>query len=339
MDHDHTKNGGSSSTGSSNNHHDQTEHPVGKRIWNHLISEDNEQGPIAVGAREYETLRIQAGQAALGKEVTKDVKTSPLEIHWQRETICLDKGCYQGQEGIASLVKNPRGPPRILYAVLFDDDFNVYESQSRGDDGKIENLTRMPQVGDTLYVLGSNEGIQVGILTSVGEPGGTGDPTTVALALVRRADSILKQMKDMEIDISRNMDDVIDITESSGMIEPPPLDPLDGLEVVVGGSFTVGKLQMVPSRRYRKGRNMFDENLKLEVDFDFDDVAPRPDASLAERRLSEEEELKQAVEEAAKAQAAAEAAAREAKRKAEKMELLRKRAEEAMERKKQKKAD
>jgi hypothetical protein len=51
----------------------------------------------------------------------------------------------------------------------------------------------------------------------------------------------------------------------------------------------------------------------------------------------EEEDLEWALEEAAKAQAETEAAAAEAKRKEEKMELLRKRAQAAMTRRKQRK--
>jgi folate-binding protein YgfZ len=98
----------------------------GARIWQYLINEYNTEGPIEVGPSEYETLRIEAGQAAYGKEVSKDTKASPLELHWQRETINMDKGCYLGQEGVASIVKNKRGPPRTLYRVVFEDESNIY---------------------------------------------------------------------------------------------------------------------------------------------------------------------------------------------------------------------
>eukprot|EP00957_Ditylum_brightwellii_P142197 10833355-Ditylum_brightwellii.AAC.1 len=37
----------------------------------------------------------------------------------------------------------------------------------------------------------------------------------------------------------------------STMIAPPPLDPLDGLEVIVGGTYTVGTLRQVSTRAPR----------------------------------------------------------------------------------------
>lgn len=312
---------------------------VGTAIWKFLISDENVKGPIHVGALEYEDLRIEAGQAAFGKEITKATKASPLELHWQRDTINTSKGCYLGQEGVASILKNIRGPPRILYSVVFDDDDNVYETQSRGDGSRIENLTRPPQVGDVLYVLGSNEEISVGTITSVAQPGGSGEPCTLGLVLIRRADSVRKQMKGMGLEIHRDEPQVADIVdEASGIIQPPPLDPLDGLEVIIGGSFTMGKLRMVPSRRWRSGKNMLDSNLQVEglVDEGRRSSASSTQAmtTTAQPQISEEEELQRAVDDAAKAQAEADAASAEAKRKADKMETLKKRAEEAMARKK-----
>jgi folate-binding Fe-S cluster repair protein YgfZ len=344
---------------------------LGRQTWQRLISELNSQGPIEVGAREYETLRIEAGQPAYGLEFGRAltatlspssddvadssskagkeniIKTSPLELHW-KSTLNLDKGCYLGQEGIASVLKNPRGPPRTLYSVVFDDDFNTYETQSRGDSSDIENLTVLPRPGQTLYALGSNEKLMVGSLTSVGEAGGTGDRETVALALVKRADSIQKQMKEMELEISRDMNDFFDINAGSGMIQPPPMDPLDGLEVIVEGTFTVGVLKCIPSRRgIRRDGNMFDDKVTVEGFGEEDPILVKTTArafqeeagstatlpsSVAE--LDDSATLEEIQAEAAKAAAEAEAAASEAKRKAEKLEMLKKRAEEAMARRK-----
>jgi folate-binding Fe-S cluster repair protein YgfZ len=362
---------GSTSTGKSG---------IGTRTWNHLISDDNTEGPIGIGPREYEMLRIEAGQAAYGKEIgvgsdssssvdgaeegekrkSEMVKTSPLEIHWQADTINMEKGCYLGQEGVASIYKNPRGPPRILYSVVFEDNNNVYESQTRGDRGSLENLTRPAKPGDPLFVLGSNEAISVGRLTSVAESGGTGKDCTVGLILVRRADSIRKQMKELDLEIEHEIPEepaLMDRETISGIVQPPPLDPLDGLEVIVGGTFTVGRLRMVPSRRIRRGRNMFDNELEVvdlqnggdKASYSLPEVSSRTSSKVAmppgttrqessnPSEMTAEEEYRRAIEEAAKAQEEADAAAAEAKRKAEKMEMLKKRAEEAMARKRQQK--
>lgn len=301
--------------------------PSGQSTWKALIGESNPEGPIAIGALEYETLRIQAGVPAFGLEIGPGMKTSPLELHWQ-ETINMDKGCYLGQEGVASIVRNPRGPPRTFYAVVFDDVFNTYETQTRGDGSDFENLTRPPRVGDTLFALGSNEKLRVGTLTSVAEPNGTGELSIIALALVRRADSILKQMKELDIEIDRDIEDYVEVEDSSGMIQPPPLETLDGLEVMVGGSFTVGKLRMIPSRGTQQGRNIFDERISVEDYFEENASVAHSDATAAQN----EDVI---VEAQAPAEAEeAEAATAEAKRKEEKMAMLRKRAEEAMVRRK-----
>ena len=326
---------------------------MGLTTYDKIVGEDTANGPVGIGPREYETLRIEAGQPAYGKEIganksqkddkekKNEIKCSPLELHWLSETVNMEKGCYLGQEGVASIYKNPRGPPRTLYSVVFDDDGNVYDWQSKEDS---ENMTKPPESGDSLFVLGSNGEISVGTITSVAEAGGSGDTCTMALALVKRADSIRKQMGDMDLEISREVDpDVIDVGAVGGIIEPPPMDPLDGLEVIVGNSFTVGKLRVIPSRRLRKGKNLFDEQIEVEemlaAGSDAGDQSGVPSKTLdsASEPLNEEAELQKAIEDAAKAEAEAEAAAAEAKRKAEKMEMLKKRAEEAMARRKQKK--
>jgi hypothetical protein len=194
-------------------------------------------------------------------------------------------------------------------------------------------LTTPPKPGQSLYALGSNEQLSVGTLTSVAEADGTGEPCTVALAVVRRADSIMRQMKNLDLQIPRDTQDFVDIDEASGMIEPPPLDPLDGLEVIVGGTFTVGKLRMIPSRRFRKGRNMFDDKVVVEeLEGSEELIVVKPT-----KESSDEADLEEIQAEAEKAKAEAEEALAKANRKVEKMEMLKKRAEEAMARRKNKK--
>jgi len=324
---------------------------VGRRIWEHLISESNADGPVEIGPLELETLRIEAGQPAYGREMTasdKDAKSpaSPLELNLLETCIDTDKGCYMGQEGVASLLKNPRGPPRQLYQVVFDDETNLYQHQTTPPSSpntdtnkdksilateKNANRTRRPRPGDALFVLGSNEEISVGSITSVAEPGGTGDAATFALALVRRADSILKQMKDADLDIpTPPATSEPDESEASGFIEPPPVSPLEGLEVIVGGTYTVGTLRAVPMKRLRSSagiRNMFDEEVVVDVE------PASTEATNDEKKLREVDAEATAAAAEAEAKAAEEAAAEaaaDAERKAQKMEQLRQRAEAAM---------
>eukprot|EP00977_Amphora_coffeiformis_P024824 scaffold17307_cov170-Amphora_coffeaeformis.AAC.1 len=49
--------------------------------------------------------------------------------------------------------------------------------------------------------------------------------------------------------------------DTSGLVQPPPMDPLDGLEVILEGTFTVGTLRSIPSRRFPRGKNMFVEDI------------------------------------------------------------------------------
>jgi folate-binding Fe-S cluster repair protein YgfZ len=338
---------------------------IGTHVWDFLISDGNTKGPVQIGALEFESLRIESGSVGFEREMLANQKDSflapptPLELHLDY-TINMEKGCYLGQEGIASVVKNPRGPPRMLYQVVFDDDFNVYDYQSAGDRSIVENLTRVPRAGDKVFVLGSNAEIEVGVLTSVAEPGSTGEPVTVGLALVRRADSIIKKMKAKNLEINRRIEVDTPMEGGSGMIPPPALDPLDGLEVIIGGGSAVGSLRGVPSRRFRNGRNMFDNipdfvnQLSQEQDGEFlmanrnsDGTRFQPDAPAAKTAFlptedgaanlgDDEDDLKTLQKTAAKARKEAAAAADEARRKAEKMDSLQKRAEEAMARRKEK---
>ncbi len=166
-------------------------------IWENLTDEYNDRGPVGVGSLEFDTLRVEAGLPGYGNEMTGDgpkkvgpetssaddtyyAKSNPLELHLQR-LINTEKGCYQGQEGIASLLKNPRGCPRQLYQAIFYDSENDFNGDAAGfgllstDNDelmdfqrmkkqavKLTNGTRQPRPGDEIYVLGSNESIQVG---------------------------------------------------------------------------------------------------------------------------------------------------------------------------------
>jgi len=353
------------------------------------LDDNGENVPMEISALELESLRIESGKPGYGFEMTGDIssnnlgiKANPLELHLQ-STVDLDKGCYQGQEGVSSIVKNIRGPPRTLYTVIFDDEENSFDevyndSDNDGEEEDLEDDTEMirqPEIGDELYVLGSNEGIQVGVISSVAESGSTGKANTITLALLRRPDSIMKKMQNMELDFgAENVQDdlliMVDEEEKQKIMEerrnrPPPVDPLEGLEVIIKGTYTVGKVVSIARRVISKGRNMYDDDV-LEVPEDNGTVMGYVDAEMdssgttiptqtittnaetseeiilpeisEEMDLGEDDEeaLAKAIEEANKAAAEAEKAAAEAQRKAEKMEMLRKRAEEAMARRKKK---
>jgi glycine cleavage system aminomethyltransferase T len=164
-------------------------------IWENLTSDNNDRGPVGVGSLEFDTLRVEAGLPGYGNEMTGDgpkkdedtsaddtyyAKSNPLELHLQR-LINTEKGCYQGQEGIASMLKNPRGCPRQLYQVIFHDSENDFNGDAAGfgllstnndelmnfqrlkkQAPQLSNGTRQPRPGDDIYVLGSNDFIQVG---------------------------------------------------------------------------------------------------------------------------------------------------------------------------------
>jgi hypothetical protein len=235
----------------------------------------------------------------------------------------------------------------------------------------LANDTRQPRAGDKLFALGSSEKIQVGTLTSVAEPNGTGDRTTIALAMVRRPGPILKAIKDAGLDLPRwweedvqddNMGGSISKeTKDSGIMMPPPLDALVNLEVVLEGTYTVGRLKSIPSRRIESSTKNTDDVASLldyeargeivdarddgpalfkykfadaEIDtvssssspsltYNYDDIEEENDD---DDEIITDEQIAQAEKEAAEA----EAAAAEAKRKAEKMAQLKARADAAM---------
>lgn len=383
---------------------------LSEQIWDNLTDENNNEGPVGVGSLEYETLRIEAGLPGYGYEMTGDgpkkskqlnqvkekderdeivsdkyyAKSNPLELHLQH-LIDTEKGCYQGQEGIASMLKNKQGCPRQLYQAVFFDSENDFSGDGGGfglvsiDDQKLRdfqnlkkqadplsNDTRQPRPGDDIYVLGSSESISVGKITSVAEPNGTGEAKTVALALVKRPNAILKAIKEQDLELPRWWEDAEEDSTSiaksiasekggSGMMQPPPLDPLHNLEVVVGGTFTVGRLISVPSRRY--GYNSSGSGVATLLDYEQrdevvntnnegpayfkyefqDDEQEITDAEtatassqlIADAVVNEEDDgeqitddmLAKAEEEAAKAAEEAAKAAAELKRKEEKMKL------------------
>ena len=113
------------------------------------------------------------------------------------------------------------------------------------------------------------------------EPNGTGDAKTIALALARRPGPILSAIRERGLELPRWWEDVGDDDDrnddddddddnrrgvarggtianekdGSGIMRPPPLDPLHNLEIVIGGTYTVGRLVSVPSRRYGRGKS------------------------------------------------------------------------------------
>mmetsp|Transcript_7246 Transcript_7246/g.11887 ORF Transcript_7246/g.11887 Transcript_7246/m.11887 type:complete len:738 (-) Transcript_7246:45-2258(-) len=328
-------------------------------------------------------------------------KANPLELHLEH-LVDTEKGCYQGQEGVASLLKNKRGFPRQLYQVVFydaendfDDDFGAFSlintvndealrsfQQIQKEADPLANDTRQPRAGDKLYALGSSEKIQVGTITSVAEPNGTGDRTTIAMAMIRRPGSILKAIKDMGLDPPRwweadGQDDdeggsdpmnIAKETDESGIMMPPPLDALVNLEVVLEGTYTVGRLRSIPSRRMKSSMKNTDVASLLDYEqrgeiVDTSDDGPAlfkyqfTDAEIETKSMTGEDQMPQSltynengigkeeeeeeeddddiitdeqIAQAEKEAAEAEAAAAEAKRKAEKLAQLKARAEAAM---------
>lgn len=269
------------------------------------------------------------------------------------------KSCFnpKGQEGVASIVKNPRGLPRRLYSVSFpepDQEDNLYDDEddkgSNVDGGIIEfeiekeeedEISETVEVGDELFLLGSNEAVKVGVITNVAECGSTGKAETVALALVRRPETILKQQAKLGleteewIELAKDEEDEVLREREIALTN----DPLHRLEVVVGKKWLHGRLGAFQKSYLRE------EELKIPVELQTldpdDEVFSAPEGSLTEVKeddakvnIEVEEEGDDDDEDFAKAlaeaQEEAEAAAAEAKRKAEKMELLKKRAEEAM---------
>jgi hypothetical protein len=238
------------------------------------------------------------------------------------------KGCYLGQEGVSAILKNPRGLPRTIYQVFFDD-VTYDPSEVSGSTDPVGTLC--PKAGDTLFVLGSNEAIKAGVLTSVLPPDDLPQyydeeegVSTVAIALIRRPEYIIEKMEQMGLD---SIGDTVDPNEFCEEA------PLHGLEVIVGGINAIGRLRAVPVVRNEMQQEYSPVSDEPSTVMGF---IPTADSDLTEASpkkslMSKEEmELQLAMEEAEKAKKTAEAAATEAKRAEEKLKNLQSRAEAAI---------
>lgn len=298
-------------------------------------------GTLPLQALDYETLRIDMCLPGVGREITGDddvltdgctpaVKSGPLELGL-RHLIDETKGCYLGQEGIAALSRNPRGLPRTIYQVLFEDVSN--------DPSEVSTSMHLadalcPKAGDTLFVLGSNQEIKAGVLTSVLPPDDLPQyhddeegVSTVGIALIRRPQYILQKMEQMGLE---SLADTIDPNEYCEEA------PLHGLEVIVGDRNTIGRLRAVPIVRkdMQQGYSpVSDEPSSVmgvipAADMDPSQIHLSAPVSVDQTStLQNDMELSRAMEEAEVAKIAAEKAAAEAKRAQEKLKDLQSRVE------------
>ena len=206
---------------------------INKALSLSSANDSNVELPLLLKKREYESLRIEVGIPSFGHEFTSHMKeqtlfsaAQPLEL-LLKHTIDYDKGCYLGQEQVSSMIKNKLGPPRTMHTIIFYDDMNEHIN-------KFPN--QQPKIGHVLYALGSNQTIKVGYITSVAEAGGTGKPYTIALCLLSRSKSILNKMKyidlEMEFDTS--------VKEKEGIVYDSN-NPLNGLDVIINNTYTIGK--------------------------------------------------------------------------------------------------
>ena len=89
---------------------------------------------------------------------------------------------------IAAQLNNKRAIPRTLYSVIFPNEDNFFgdekydEEEYSNHNQRLSNQTKNPTPGAELFVLGSNQKIKVGILTSVAEKEGTSASETVAFS-------------------------------------------------------------------------------------------------------------------------------------------------------------
>ena len=240
---------------------------------------------------------------------------------------------------MSAQIKNPKGPPRKLYSVEFADpyenDGDHYDDDDSEDIIGVESLPvddydlskeESLEVGDELFVLGSNDTISVGTITSVAEKGSSGATATLGLALVRRAESIFKKMAELGIETDEWLEAPAMIDEETILRERELAlmnDPLHRLEVVVKGKWIHGRLNAL--KILRPNNKEDDKNFSGNQDKDVVE-----DATDMDNKDTDVIDAVKALEEAEKAAKEAEAAAKEAERKAQKMEMLRKRAEAAV---------
>lgn len=130
-------------------------------LWEALLS----QGVVPVGERAADTLRIEAGDAAWGRELTEAVLLPEADLPG---TVSYTKGCYVGQEIIARL--HARGHAnRLLRGILLPPDSPV------------------PHAGATLHAPehGPDAGREIGRITSAAASPLFGG-CALALGFVRR---------------------------------------------------------------------------------------------------------------------------------------------------------
>ncbi len=283
-----------------------------------LFPDDNaasssNNSPMWLGEREYQALRIVSGQPSFGASVPFPAATV---LEWELSPLVdFEKGCYLGQERVAAQSNNPL--PQSLYQIEFLEEEN----------NDFASLQRWPTVNDTVYVLGSNEELIAGKIVEMAEPASQGTPAMLGLAMVKRANSLLRRMEQLELDLPRPQtnDDFSMVESSSGT-----RDKLDGLEVIVNGEL-IGRLKTLPFKLLGQDK------------FLIDDMEESPDEAVVEVEKPEAIDVpKETVEKnnsesmpipTAKVDSQAERERKEAK-----MELLRKRAEEALARRQQKKS-
>jgi aminomethyltransferase len=81
-------------------------------VWNRLL-EDGRVRPVGLGARD--TLRLEAGMALYGHELTEDI--NPFEANLGR-VVRLEKGAFTGSEALAALKQE--GSERKLVGLTFE---------------------------------------------------------------------------------------------------------------------------------------------------------------------------------------------------------------------------
>jgi folate-binding protein YgfZ len=275
-------------------------------------SNNNPPPPMWLGEREYQALRIVSGQPAFGASVSFPVATV---LEWELSPLVdFEKGCYLGQERVAAQAGNPL--PQSLYQIEFLEEEN----------NDFASLQRWPTVNDTVYVLGSNEELIAGKIVEMAEPASQGTPAMLGLIMVKRANSLLRRMKQLELDLPCPQTNDDSFVESSSGTR----DKLDGLEVIVNGEL-IGRVKTLPFKLLGQQR------------FLIDDMEQAPDEAVVELEKLEAVAAPQQTQQlncsdsmpspTAKVDSQAEQERKEAK-----MELLRKRAEEALARRQQKKS-
>ena len=135
-------------------------------VWSKIV----EGGAIPLGARLWESLRIQQGRPKSNFELTEDY--NPLEAGlWQ--TISFEKGCYIGQETIARL-NTYDGVKQKLWGIKLDKPV-APQTPITIEDKKVGVLTSYTDTDKGSYGLGyirtkaGGEGLQVRVGDAMGE--------------------------------------------------------------------------------------------------------------------------------------------------------------------------